>query len=81
MHHRGVNLLMNNALGDNRAHCLWNSIYGCHNDQLLHNDLTYCALTVHTALFSNLKSSIKEKQLKMENVALLHGFICVTACV
>lgn len=28
-----------------------------------------------------LKSSIKEKQLKMENVALLHGFICVTTSV
>lgn len=46
---------MNNALRDNGAHCLWNSIYGCHNDKLLHNDLTCCALTVLTALFSNLK--------------------------
>lgn len=36
----GVDLLMNNALGDIGADCLWNSPYGCHKDKLLLNEHT-----------------------------------------
>lgn len=56
-----IDLLMNNALGDNVI-TFMKQTYGCHKDELLQNDLiTPYTLTFLPYFLSNLKSSLCEK--------------------